>query len=350
MDTPFALDAPLGPDAPDPRRTEPLGLPPRQGPAALRLLVERGDRTRMRRFDETLVVGSGGGVDVLLRDRFVSQRHLRLTRTAAGALLEDLGSRNGTWVDGRRVGTLEIGPGTRVRVGRTDLVLVAEPGPRAGAESADFVAASASMQRLLGEVDRVAGLAWPVLVFGESGAGKEGIARALHDRGPRRDGPFVALNAGGIAPTLVESELFGHERGAFTGAAQRHRGAFERADGGTLFLDEIGELPLALQARLLRVLEEWRIQRLGAETSRPVDVRLVCATHRDLVRAVGEGAFREDLLYRIRRLVLRVPPLRSRPADVGPLARFFLGRLGGALAGRQLTPAGLQRLAAHGWP
>ncbi|MEO0321438.1 MAG: sigma 54-interacting transcriptional regulator [Myxococcota bacterium] len=345
----FPVDAPLPAGAPDPQRTEPLPLPAPGAPPALLLRVESPERrNRARCLEGPLIVGSGFDSDLRLGDRSVSGHHLRLTPTGGAVCLEDLGSRNGTWVDGRRVGRLEVGPGTRVRVGRTDLLIVAVPEPESRARG--LVAASAAMQTLLDETARLARLPWPVLVLGESGAGKEGIARALHTEGPRREGPFVALNAGGLAPTLVESELFGHERGAFTGASQRRLGAFERADGGTLFLDEVGELPLPLQARLLRVLEEWRIRRLGAEQERSVDVRLVCATHRDLAAWAFEGRFRPDLLYRIRRLVLEVPPLRARLDDVGPLAMHFLAGLGEGLAARALTDGAVARLRAHPWP
>jgi DNA-binding NtrC family response regulator len=206
------------------------------------------------------------------------------------------------------------------------------------------------MQALLGEVRRYAKLSWPVLVQGESGAGKEGVARALHDQGPRRRRPFVAINAGGLPRELVESELFGHERGAFTGAVGVHRGVFEQADGGTLFLDEVGELPLALQARLLRVLETWLVRRVGGESSVRVDVRLVCATHRDLPSMVRDGTFRQDLYYRLARLVLTVPPLRGRPQDIVALATHFLDGMASDVGARRLTEAARARLVAHDWP
>ena len=163
-----------------------------------------------------------------------------------------------------------------------------------------------------------------VLIEGESGTGKELIARALHAESPRATAPFVAVNCGAFPENLLESELFGHERGAFTGAVRRHRGAFERADGGTLFLDEIGDAPPAVQVKLLRVLEDRRIQRVGGQDPFTVDVRLVSATNRDIAERVREGAFREDLLYRIRVVNLIVPPLRARPRDIRPLTDRFI--------------------------
>jgi two-component system, NtrC family, response regulator len=206
------------------------------------------------------------------------------------------------------------------------------------------------MQDVLAEARRFAELPWPVLVLGPSGVGKEELAGLLHREGPRARGPFVALNAGGLPRELVESELFGHEKGSYTGAHAQRRGVFEQADGGTLFLDEIGELPMALQSRLLRVLETWTIRRVGAESELPVDVRLVCATHRDLAQMVQEGSFRQDLYYRLANLVLRVTPLRERPDDVLALARHFVGALAPELGGRRLSVAAEERLLAHDWP
>jgi DNA-binding NtrC family response regulator len=213
-----------------------------------------------------------------------------------------------------------------------------------------MVAESSSMMQVLSEVSRVASLPWPVLILGESGTGKEGIALALHERSARHGQPFVAINAGGLTRELVESELFGHERGAFTGAQGRHRGVFEQAQGGTLFLDEIGELPLDLQARLLRALETGEIRRVGAEGALRVDVRLICATHRDLRGMVSDGTFRQDLFYRVARLVIAVPSLRVRPEDVRALVRRFLSEIAREVGPRTLTEDGLARLLSYDWP
>jgi DNA-binding NtrC family response regulator len=199
-------------------------------------------------------------------------------------------------------------------------------------------------------MERSARLSWPILVEGESGVGKELIAHALHRRGPRAEGPFVAINAGGLPRDLIESELFGHERGAFTGATGVKRGVFEQAHGGTLFLDEIGELPLDLQTRLLRVLETWRIRRVGAEDSREVDVRLVCATHRDVRVEVERGRFRTDLYYRIARLVIDVPPLRERGGDISILANHFLRLVSAEVGARVLSRDAMTKLESYSWP
>jgi two-component system response regulator HydG len=214
--------------------------------------------------------------------------------------------------------------------------------------STEVVAESEAMRRCLVRVRDFADADAPVVVLGESGSGKEVVARALHANGPRRERPFVAVNVAALPAELLESELFGHVRGAFTGATSDRQGLLEAADGGTLFLDEIAEMPLPLQAKLLRALQEGEVRRVGETRTFGVDVRFVCATHRDLRRLVAEGAFREDLYYRLHVLVVRVPPLRERREDVLPLARALL-------RAQRRPAAGLSReaeevLLAHAWP
>lgn len=202
-----------------------------------------------------------------------------------------------------------------------------------GRGSSLVIAESAPMRAVLQRAGRFARSSAPVVVFGESGTGKEVVARALHASGPRADKPFVAVNVAALPAELLESELFGHARGAFTGAAAAHAGLFEAAAGGTLFLDEIAEMPLVLQAKLLRALQDGEVRRVGESRSFAVDVRIVCATHRDLLAEVRAGRFREDLYFRLKVLALRVPPLRERPADILPLVERFLveaGRVDGA--------------------
>ncbi len=314
----------------------------------LTLLAGRGPAARAFHVgDAPLSVGSGSDNAIVLSDRAVSRHHCRIEPGAEGVSLRDLGSTNGTWVDGLRIRRHTLRAGAVVRIGRTKL-RVATRGRRNGPRD-DLIAGSSAMLSALAEVDRFASLSWPVLIRGETGVGKELVARALHGRGPRREGPFVALNGGGLPRELVESELFGHERGAFTGAVQAHRGAFEQADGGTLFLDEVGELPPDLQTRLLRVLDTWQVRRVGSESARRVDVRLVCATHRDLRRLVREGRFRSDLFYRIHRLVVDIPPLRARPDDIPLLVRHFLDRMEPEIGVRTLHPDGLERLRRRPW-
>ena len=182
------------------------------------------------------------------------------------------------------------------------------------------------MQAVLRQAEKAAGSAIPVLIEGESGVGKELIARAIHGSGERRAKPFVAVNCGAIPDNLVESILFGHEKGAFTGATDRHTGKFVEADGGTLFLDEVGELPLAAQVKLLRAIQEGEVEPVGARKPVKVDVRLISATNRDLIADVKDGRFREDLFYRLHVFPIAVPPLRERPEDIPELARHFLAR------------------------
>jgi two-component system response regulator HydG len=189
-----------------------------------------------------------------------------------------------------------------------------------------LVGDSEPMQKLLAQVRRAAATDATVLVTGESGTGKELVARMLHDLSPRKDGPFIVTHCAALAETLLESELFGHERGAFTGAVKKKLGRFELADGGTLFLDEIGEISAAVQTKLLRVLQEREIQRVGSEETVKVDVRVVCATHRDLKAEVAAGRFREDLYYRLHVVPLTLPPLRERPEDIAVLARHFIAK------------------------
>jgi two-component system, NtrC family, response regulator AtoC len=225
---------------------------------------------------------------------------------------------------------------------------------RAGAADApsEPIAEDPAMKRVVEQARRVAPRDTTVLLLGESGTGKEVIARLLHAGSPRRAGPFVAVNCAALTESLLESELFGHERGAFTGATARHEGRFEQADGGTLFLDEIGETSAALQAKLLRVLQEHALVRVGGEQQVSVDVRVIAATNRDLGVAVASGAFREDLYYRLAVFPIQIPPLRERRADILPLAEHFLALLS---RGASRTPPSLSRearelLQAHRFP
>ena len=211
--------------------------------------------------------------------------------------------------------------------------------------------ASAPMRRVAVQVRRLARHSAPVLIAGESGTGKELIARALHDEGPRRAGPFIALNVAALPRELVESELFGHERGAFTGAVARRDGAFRDAETGSLFLDEIGELPLEAQPKLLRALDGYEVRRVGGSgAGRPPDVRVIAATHVPLEARVTAGSFRRDLFHRLEVFVVEVPPLRDRKADIAAIARQLLAQMEAELGRRRLTSAAIARLLVHDWP
>ena len=214
-----------------------------------------------------------------------------------------------------------------------------------------LVGSSAPMRRLFSEIDRIAPTDATVLIVGESGTGKELVAHAIHDRSLRRHRPFIAVNASAFPETLAESELFGHEKGAFTGAISSRPGRFELASGGTLFLDEIGTLSAAVQAKLLRAIESREIERVGGRRSIPVDFRLISATNEDLERRVSDGTFREDLYYRIHAIPLRIPPLRDRTEDIPLLAEHFLARFTARhrRPARKLAPAVLDRLRTHPW-
>ena len=216
----------------------------------------------------------------------------------------------------------------------------------------NIIGVSPAMQEVFATIRQAAPTRATVLIQGESGTGKELVARALHQCSPRRDGPFVPVHCAALAPTLLESELFGHEKGAFTGAVERRRGRFELADGGTLFLDEIGEIDAALQVKILRVLEERKFERVGGTETVSVDVRLVAATNRDLRKKVAEGTFREDLFYRLYVVNLTLPPLRDRDGDIVLLAQHYLKTLA-AENGKQevaITPEAMDALVAYSWP
>lgn len=271
---------------------------------------------------KTVVVGSGDGSHMRLSDRTVSRQHCELFRKGGRLVVRDLGSRNGTFVNGHRaLPAVELTSPAIIRVGRSELSV--RPEVPSGTE---LIVESPAMRQTMQQVERFGRIELSTLVLGETGVGKEGVARALHEQSPRAERPFVAVNAGALSESLAGSALFGHVKGAFTGALSDREGAFQKASGGTLFLDEIGELSPANQQRLLRVLECWRVRPEGSDEEVPVNIRLIAATHRNPRHMIEAGTFREDLLYRLCRLVVRVPPLSERLADIEPLAKYFLAK------------------------
>ena len=290
--------------------------------------VTEGPDLGGRAHGDAITIGTAENSDLRLRDPTVSRFHAELRRDDRGVLVIDHSSTNGTFAGGVRVERGHVAPGTTLRLGAT-LVRVGDAAPVQvevhGSESlGGLIGRSPAMRRLMAQVARAALGDVSVLVTGESGTGKELVARALHTLGPRHARPLVTVDCGSLPPTLVASELFGHERGAFTGADRVHVGAFEAAEGGTVFLDEIGELQPAVQAALLGVLARRRIRRLGGRAEIAVEVRVVSATHRDLRAEVNQGSFRLDLFYRLAVVTLTTPPLRERPDDVPALIEHFL--------------------------
>jgi two-component system response regulator AtoC len=307
-----------------------------------------------------VVVGRKAPSDVCIPDAKLSRTHARFSLSDDGlsVTVEDLKSTNGTWLGTRRIQTAQLSFGQEVRLSgvlaRPQVFGDAPAAARADAISAQQVSivAGKAMHALIETVERVASSRVPVILHGETGTGKEVLAGLLHKRGPRSDKPMVRVNCGAIPQHLTESTFFGHERGAFTGAVQQHRGVFEEAHGGLVFLDEIGELAPAAQTALLRVLEAGKLTRVGGSREISVDVRVIAATHRDLDAMVQRGLFREDLYYRLSTLTIELPPLRERTDEIEPLALHFLRQANVENAGRikGLSPGALERLLAYHWP
>lgn len=281
-----------------------------------------------------ILVGQSPVCQLRLADRRVSRRHVALDPTDAGLRLSDLGSTNGTFVDGVRVFDALLSGGENIRVGTTTVrVDAVEAGAAAPLSNLGrfgrLIGESVAMRRLYPLCEGLARSDVPVIIEGETGTGKEVLAEALHEMSPRAQGPFVVFDCTAVLPSLVESELFGHERGAFTGAVTNRAGVFEQASGGTLLIDEIGDLEPSLQPKLLRALERSEVRRVGGNSWIKVDVRVLAATRRDLDREVQEGRFRDDLFFRLAVARIELPPLRMRKGDVTVLAKHLWRALGG---------------------
>jgi len=309
---------------------------------------------------ERTTIGRSVICDLVLSDKAVSTTHIELVAKEKGFLLRDLGSTNGTFVGDLRFQEIWVKPGIVVKLGQSQLRFE----PASGSVDIDLskserffeiVGKSVRMREIFATLEKVAPTELTVLIRGETGTGKELVARAIHRASRRKDGPLVVQDCSAIPKDLIESTLFGHERGAFTGATDRHRGSFEQSDGGTIFLDELGELDLSLQPKLLRVLENREIKRVGGDRQIPVNVRVVAATNRDLRQRVNDGQFREDLFYRLSVVSIELPPLRQRTEDIPVLVQFFLDdvaerRFPGEKRKFTVTPDAMARLCSYPWP
>jgi two-component system response regulator HydG len=299
-----------------------------------------------------VLIGQGPASGIRLSDRQVSRRHAALESNGDALRLNDLSSTNGTFVNGVAIFDAALRGGEVIRVGETALRVdcVARNKPIAVSTQDHFgrvMGASAEMRLLYPLCARLSATTVPVVIEGETGTGKELLAEAIHEESPRAKGPFVVFDCTAVPANLLESHLFGHERGAFTGAVSARRGVFEQAHGGTLLIDEIGDLDVMLQSKLLRAIERSEVQRVGGEKFLRVDVRVLAATRRDLDREVQAGRFRDDLFYRLAVARIELPPLRRRTGDVTVLGRYFWQRLGGI---GDVPPDLLSRFEEYTWP
>ena len=306
---------------------------------------------RVYRVSERTVAGSDSEVDVVIDDPTVSRRHVEFRPVADGLIAVDLGSKNGTRVGGFAVHQALLSVGSECSIGST-VMRVHRPAtmPSAGhsVRFGEYMTCNGGMVHTLKRLRKAAASEVTVLIEGPTGTGKELLARGVHDASARRDAPFVVVDCSAVSPNLLESQLFGHKKGAFTGAAKDVLGAFEAASGGTVFLDELGELPLALQPKLLRALEARRIRRVGDVKERPIDVRFVAATNRDLEVMTAQREFREDLFFRVAVVRIRVPPLCERPEDIPMLAAHFAEHVSSERV--RIAPEAYVALGSYHWP
>ena len=303
-------------------------------------------------------IGTHESNDLRLHDETVSKEHLQIAVEPDGFRVTDLSSSNGTFLGSVRLGELTLIEAVTLQLGATSLRLEpsqeeAEVPSSPRTRFGSVIGASVAMRELFAQLESVAKSDCSLLLEGETGVGKELVAESVHRESMRAAGPFVVVDCAALVGELVESELFGHVRGAFTGADRERRGLLEAAHGGTLFLDEVGELPLGLQKKLLGALERKRVRPIGATAARPIDIRVLAATHRDLAREVNAGRFRADLFYRLAVMRLRIPPLRERLEDLPLLADAFLSELRarhGEAVPAELSALTLARMAAQPWP
>jgi DNA-binding NtrC family response regulator len=303
---------------------------------------------------DPIVVGRDPAVQIPLEDEEVSAIHCELRAVDHGVLVRDLGSTNGTFIGPTRIREAELTAATEVLVGHTRLIVEPTAKQRVDVGFIDhfgpIVGASPKMRRVFSVLEKVAATPLSVLILGETGTGKELVAKAVHDASPRKGKPFVVVDCGSIPPTLAESLLFGHEKGSFTGANERRKGALAEADEGTLFLDELGELPIDLQPKLLRALSERQVKRVGGSTFEPIDVRVLAATRRDLAVEMNAGRFRSDLYFRIAQVRVELPALRERLQDLPLLVEDICARVDRPAQAPAVVAWIEQRMASHDWP
>ncbi len=303
---------------------------------------------------DPIVVGRESGAQLMLEDAEVSAVHCELRATEGGVLVRDLGSTNGTFVGPLRVQEATITMRAEVIVGQTHLIIEPEAKRRVEVGYSEgfgnLVGTSPRMRRVFSVLEKVAATSLSVLIVGETGTGKEGVAKSIHEASPRKSQPFVVVDCGAIPETLAESILFGHEKGSFTGATERRKGALAEADGGTLFLDELGELPLDLQPKLLRALSERQVKRVGSANFEPIDVRVLAATRRDLGAEMNAGRFRSDLFFRIAQVRTELPALRERISDLPLLVEDICRRVGRSEHADTVLRWIEQRMGTHDWP
>jgi len=323
----------------------------------LRLVLApaRGKKLEIPLGVSPVVLGSDPECDVLVDDPRVSRKHCEIRRDGRAVIIRDLGSKNGTYVEKVAIREAFLEPKATVTIGGARLTLEAARGSSRlelsrGVHFGQALGASVAMRALFANLERAAQTDETIVLLGESGTGKELLARGIHDVSRRAAGPFIVFDCAAIAPTLLEAELFGYVRGAFTGAVQPHAGVFEQAHGGTLFIDELGELPAELQPKLLRALEARQVRRIGATDWMHVDVRIVAATHRDLRARVLAKQFREDLYYRLAVVEALIPPLRDRRDDIPLLVEHFLRGMSPPRTWADLPPNASELLRAHDWP
>jgi DNA-binding NtrC family response regulator len=326
------------------------------------LTIVTSEGTREQTFDrEEVTLGAMEDNDVVLSDPTVSRYHCKIRQEDTGYVLIDQRSTNGTFINNVRIREAFLSPGCTIQVGQCKLKFNARDEkvdlvPSARDQLGSIIGGHAKMREIYAIIEKIAPTATTMVIEGQTGTGKEVVAQTIHKLSPRVKGPLIVFDCGAVPPNLIESELFGHEKGSFTGAVMTRQGLFEMADGGTLFLDELGELPIDLQPKLLRVLEQREIRRVGSSKPIKVDVRIIAATNRDLEDAVRAGRFRQDLFYRLSVVRIKLPPLCERVEDIPLLVSHFLKnqsynlRPDGSPRVTGVSPAALQAMQAYAWP